>query len=294
MTNFDETEHPRATDGKFAAKPAGEAQVALIDLDRRPEPRQWSPQADTDTVDRVAALLGRDDSWDGSADYLEDIADTVAATGRPHPGDADPDTYMKDLVAWADEEEGRGRAGKPSRDTNAMNRIALRLGQNPDWGADDLDEVARIVARTGRPAPGSVDGDDYQQALTDWCTRQNRKAGLVESLHDGTPATAAVIETMVPAETGSEDELVADAQFVAGRLADSGRAPGLTVTFEKDDEEGYVSFPVSNGQASTTRGVGELHADTRAKGTAAAAQYAEQFMDDFEALVSRCSQSCPT
>ncbi|MFJ3395362.1 hypothetical protein [Leifsonia aquatica] len=49
--------------------------------------------SDTNAVDAIANLLGTNPEWSSPADYLEDIANTIAATGRQHPGDADPDTY---------------------------------------------------------------------------------------------------------------------------------------------------------------------------------------------------------
>jgi hypothetical protein len=49
--------------------------------------------SDTTAVDRIANLLGTNREWRSPADYLETIANLVAATGRQHPGDADSDTY---------------------------------------------------------------------------------------------------------------------------------------------------------------------------------------------------------
>jgi hypothetical protein len=48
---------------------------------------------DTQAVTRIAFLLGTNPEWSSPADFLEDIANLVAATGRQHPGDADPATY---------------------------------------------------------------------------------------------------------------------------------------------------------------------------------------------------------
>lgn len=44
---------------------------------------------DTNAIDRIAALLGSNTEWDSG--YLETIADLVADTGRPYPGDQPPD-----------------------------------------------------------------------------------------------------------------------------------------------------------------------------------------------------------
>ncbi|MEO7017041.1 MAG: hypothetical protein ABI067_10945 [Leifsonia sp.] len=48
---------------------------------------------DTQAVTKIAHLLGTNPEWSSPADFLDDIAALVAATGRQHPGDADPDTY---------------------------------------------------------------------------------------------------------------------------------------------------------------------------------------------------------
>lgn len=56
-------------------------------------PTTRTPISDQDAITAIARLLGTNPEWDSPADYLEDIANMVAATGRQHPGDADPDTY---------------------------------------------------------------------------------------------------------------------------------------------------------------------------------------------------------
>ncbi len=56
-----------------------------------PAPR--STISDELAITRIAEMLGTNPEWDSAADYLESIADIIAATGRQHPGDADPDTY---------------------------------------------------------------------------------------------------------------------------------------------------------------------------------------------------------
>ena len=47
---------------------------------------------------RIANMLGTSPKWDSPADYLESIADIIAATGRQHPGGADPDTYNPNRI----------------------------------------------------------------------------------------------------------------------------------------------------------------------------------------------------
>lgn len=57
-----------------------------------------------------------------------------------------------------------------NRDTNALDDIALLLGEAPEWNspADFLDDIAAIVARTGRPHPGDQDPDEYAGLLDEW------------------------------------------------------------------------------------------------------------------------------
>ncbi|WP_114906622.1 hypothetical protein [Ornithinimicrobium murale] len=171
-TAYDETKHPRGPRGKFATKPAGESEVALGPSVVPKRQRPWTPETDSLAIDRLAIMLADTDGSESTGDYLEDAANFIAATGRPHPGDADLDTYLRDLVAWADEGSDRGRHGKPSKDTNAINTLALHLARTPDWSADEVEELSNTVTRTGRPALTNAirgpAGEDYQRALDDW------------------------------------------------------------------------------------------------------------------------------
>lgn len=285
--NYDEAKHPRGGDGKFATKPATEAQVSLVPT--RPRSNPWTPSTDALAVDRIALMLADTDGSESTGDYLEDAANFIAATGRPHPGDADPDTYADDLIAWANEGPDRGTTGSSSKDTNAINSLALHLAETEDWSADEVEELGLTVTRAGRPevndevrGPG---GEEYQAALADWHQEQ-----LVEHLRDQSGAATALIETMPAKEDASEDELIADASWVAARLATK-RAPGLSVRFEPTEleEEGFEKYTVTyqpeDGEArSVTHSVDQLHDDTTASGPAAAAQYAKKFLADYERL----------
>lgn len=53
---------------------------------------------DEPALDNIATLLGTSPEWQSAADYLDHIADTIATTGRPHPGDQDPDQYQQLLA----------------------------------------------------------------------------------------------------------------------------------------------------------------------------------------------------
>lgn len=53
---------------------------------------------DTDVLDKIAALLGSPEDWDGAADFLEDIANLIG-TVRPHPGDNPAGDYAEAFEA---------------------------------------------------------------------------------------------------------------------------------------------------------------------------------------------------
>jgi hypothetical protein len=110
---------------------------------------------DEDVMDQIALMLGTVDQWDGSADYLEKAADLIAASGRPHPGDADPEEYRKGINALR---EARGRESTATE--TQLDNLALMLGTNQEWdGPAYLDCMADFVERSGRPHPGgSIDG----------------------------------------------------------------------------------------------------------------------------------------
>ena len=54
------------------------------------------PASDRDTLDAIATLLGTSAEWNG-ADMLEDIANLIGKTDRPHPGDK-AETYLQEFA----------------------------------------------------------------------------------------------------------------------------------------------------------------------------------------------------
>lgn len=60
-----------------------------------PAPAPARP-SDTLTLDRLAVYLGSAEDWNGG-DICELLAEMIAATGRPHPGSGDPDTYTEEF-----------------------------------------------------------------------------------------------------------------------------------------------------------------------------------------------------
>lgn len=53
--------------------------------------------SDTLTLDRLAVYLGSADDWNGG-DVCEMVAEMIAATGRPHPGESQGRAYVKALA----------------------------------------------------------------------------------------------------------------------------------------------------------------------------------------------------
>jgi hypothetical protein len=146
-----------ATGGQFAVQSRSDNGVALTPSGGK------AARVDEDAMDQIALTLGTAEEWDGSADYLEEFADQVAASGRPHPGDADPREYraaIDDLQA--------ARSGPASPATRQLDKLALLLGTNAEWdGADYLEAIADMVKASGRPHPGgSIDPGEYQLRIT--------------------------------------------------------------------------------------------------------------------------------
>jgi hypothetical protein len=52
---------------------------------------------DREALDAIATRLGTSAEWSGAADFLEDIANIIGETERPHPGGA-ADTYLQDFA----------------------------------------------------------------------------------------------------------------------------------------------------------------------------------------------------
>lgn len=125
---------------------------------------QSDPHRDTKALNQIALTLGRPGSWDGGADYLDEIARVIASTGRPHPGASDAAALPEQLERFKAESpcpsSGRG-------DWHRLNVITAVLAGSP-WGPDTLEYVADAVAVSGRPHPGAHAGRDYEAALDRW------------------------------------------------------------------------------------------------------------------------------
>lgn len=134
------------------------------------------PHRDTKALNQIALTLGRPGSWDGGADYLDEIARVIASTGRPHPGASDAAALSEQLERFKAESPcpsiGRG-------DWHRLNAITAVLAGSP-WGPDTLEYVADAVAVSGRPHPGASDGRAYEAALERWMSGALAADGLDE------------------------------------------------------------------------------------------------------------------
>lgn len=155
MGVIDQQGNIHAGDGKFSVKPAGENGATIT-----AEPTQG--ELDDDAMDQVALMLGTSPEWDSPSDYLEDIANLVGTSGRPHPGDADPDEYRGEMAAF----RANHHTTQVSATSQQLDGLALLLGTNPEWhGADYLEDIANVVARSGRPHPGDCDPGAYRAQI---------------------------------------------------------------------------------------------------------------------------------
>lgn len=93
---------------------------------------------------------------EGTGDQMTRVAEVIAGTGRPHPGDVeDPDRYRDELVRWTEENPGDGA------DYHAMNNLAVELASQPEWSADEVETVCSYVGTVGR-ADELEDDDEFE------------------------------------------------------------------------------------------------------------------------------------
>ena len=211
------------TGGQFAAVAHPEPAVALtatrvVDLDET-------------VMDEIALMLGTAEEWDGAADYLEDIANQVAASGRPHPGDRDPREYRAEMAVLK-----AARDGERNPTTRTLDRLALLLGTSPEWaGADYLEIVANMVQASGRPHPGDSDPVEYLVEITQM---QADRAG---SDQEATEILIGAMSTFMADQGASNAWTVTPVQAANGTWSYSTTVVGAYVTpgGGKLDEEEY-------------------------------------------------------
>lgn len=85
--------------------------------------------SDRQALDRIAAMLGSNTTWDSPADYLTDIANLIQDTGRLHPGDQPPDV----LAYYRGEADRFGYAHDGDEDDEDL------YDDDPDGPAPDAD-----------------------------------------------------------------------------------------------------------------------------------------------------------
>jgi hypothetical protein len=165
------------TGGQFSTSARGEAMVALA-------PARGRSTVDSLAMDRIARLLVSDRS-DSTGDTLSAVADRLADTGRPHPGDA-ADTYDAEMLAWMGANDVA--EGAPGHDDwVALNGLARTLAAEPDWSTDQVETVAAAVSISGRPEARSCTARDYDRAL-------ERHAAVTGRTPDYPPTTRAAAE----------------------------------------------------------------------------------------------------
>jgi len=196
---FDFRDHPEATGVELAggvmidnvpaaddwmARYANEMPFYLsVATLRLPNPGE-SMIGSTRTADAIAFTMASSPNW--NADTLENVADIIGDSGRPHPGEfydsieydddgtsTNPD-YEKALAQWSlDHVPAHSQEVK---DFLAVNEIAKNLAATEQWGPDDNDFTGYQIRETGRPA-FTDDPDAYVHQLERW----NRDQGLMPS-----------------------------------------------------------------------------------------------------------------
>ena len=173
---------PAADD--WMARYANEMPFYLSVAEHRPPNPGESMIGSTRTADAIAFTMAYSPGWD--ADTLENVADIIGDSGRPHPGDyygsveyddagtpTNPD-YEKALAQWSlDHVPAHSQEVK---DFLAVNEIAKNLAATEQWGPDDNDFTGYQIRETGRPA-FTADPDVYVHQLERW----NRDQGLMPS-----------------------------------------------------------------------------------------------------------------
>src|SRR5699024_5256810 len=85
------------------------------------------------------------DQPDWGADELDHIANLIGTTGRPHPGDYDLDAeaYARDQDAW-ERDNPAPQGAQALADYYCLNTAARILGEHPEWGADQIGDLANL------------------------------------------------------------------------------------------------------------------------------------------------------
>jgi hypothetical protein len=102
--------------------------------------------SDEKAMNLIAGILGTNEEWSGAADYLERIADIVAWTGRQHPGDSDPKTYV---------------ATRPDQDeeivTTTMSTLRQNYNEGIAFGQARIIKMLELIAEKNQNYPGDYE-----------------------------------------------------------------------------------------------------------------------------------------
>ncbi|WP_156250938.1 hypothetical protein [Pseudactinotalea terrae] len=165
--------------GQFATEPKTETTVTLGNAPR-------TVLSDAHVLDAITAQLGTAEEWH-TGDDLSDIADLVARTGRPHPGDSgDGQDYAAQLDAWKNAHPSPEDVNG-ARDWVSVNAIAAELGWASEWYPEHTEYVADLIAGSDRPHPGTDRTlREFDQAMA----ASRRRRGLETDSPAGTRAVA--------------------------------------------------------------------------------------------------------
>lgn len=142
--------------------------------------------SDTLAMNEVALALGRPTSWADVHRLLDEVAAIVAATGRLRAGGAPRDLLDRAWVQARQFGEGHPQPNEDAqaaRDWEALNALAAELS-DAVWRLRLLEQVAEVVAATGRPHPGgSLAGRAYAAALARWSGQETGLPSGVLVIH---------------------------------------------------------------------------------------------------------------
>ena len=158
-------------------------------------------------MDGLALVLGTNPEWHG-ADYLEDIANLVARSGRPHPGDADPGKYRAQIIGQQVDRGSLTPEAAASELTDTMSENIVdwaQMGCVNTWSATPVQDAAGtwsyspVVTGSYIDPAGNRDWDESSQ----YDLSDTPGAIVLEQLARCAPA-GAPLQPLVAEITGSD------------------------------------------------------------------------------------------
>lgn len=115
-------------------------------------------------VTSIARMLGSSPTWDSPADFLDSIADIIAATGRQHPGGAEPDTYNPNrTVTPTHIAPRRVPNSAPFEDSLQIETYVVETARGPMTVSVNVESIAQV-------------GQTVEDHLTEFIEHQARTA----------------------------------------------------------------------------------------------------------------------